>query len=78
MLHKPSTGQQVYEASIYNKEVRSLVKENQRHALFDDHWADCQRHDVCACDEGEARRLIAERFPSADGFVIEAVTVSAG
>ena len=77
MLHKPSDGQQVFEVSIYNREVRSLVKENQSHSLFDDHWADSHKHDVCACDESEARRLVASRYPPDDGFGIEAVTITA-
>jgi len=77
MLHKPCDGEQVYEVSLYNKIVRSLVKENQSHAIFDDHWADSQKHDVVACDEIEARRMVAERFNPADGFVIEGVALTA-
>ncbi|MEK9754436.1 MAG: hypothetical protein VW338_14680 [Rhodospirillaceae bacterium] len=76
MLHKPSDGENVYEISIYNKEVRSLVKENQSHKLFDDHWADSQLHDVVATDEEEARRMVDERYPESDGFVIEALTIT--
>ncbi len=74
MLHLPNAGQQVFEVSIYNKQVRSLVKENQSHHFFDDQWADVQIRDVVAQDEVEARKLIAERFPPGDGFVIEEVT----
>ena len=77
MLHKPCDGEQVYEVSLYNKDVRSLVKENQSHDLFEDHWADSQKHDVVACDEAEARRMVAERFKPDDGFVIEGVVLTA-
>ena len=77
MLHKPCDGEQVYEVSLYNKDVRSLVKENQSHDLFEDHWADSQKHDVVACDETEARRMVAERFKPDDGFVIEGITLTA-
>ena len=77
MLHKPCDGEQVYEVSLYNKDVRSLVKENQSHDLFEDHWADSQKHNVVACDETEARRMVAERFKPDDGFVIEGVTLTA-
>ena len=77
MLHKPNAGELVFEASIYNKEVRSLVKENQSHDIYDDHWADCRKHDVCARNEDEARRMIADRYSSDDGFVIEGMTVTA-
>ncbi|MFQ5765399.1 MAG: hypothetical protein ACE5GT_10750 [Rhodospirillales bacterium] len=73
MLHLPTAGQKVFEVSIYNREVRSLVKENQSHHYFDDQWADIQVRDVVARDEEHARRLIAERFPPDDGFVIEGV-----
>ena len=76
MLYKPCEGEQVYEASIYNKLVRSLVKENQSHLVFEDRWADSQKHDVVACDETEARRIVAERFKPDDGFVIEGVSLT--
>ncbi len=73
MLRQPTEGHQVYEVAIYNQEVRALVKQNQSHRFFDDHWADVQLHDVLARDEGEARALIARRFPPDDGFVVEKV-----
>ena len=77
MLYKPCEGEQVYEVLLYNKFVRSLVKENQSHAIFEDRWADCQKHDVVACDEVEARRMVAERFKADEGFVIEGVLLTA-
>ncbi|NQV82560.1 MAG: hypothetical protein HQ494_01955 [Rhodospirillales bacterium] len=73
MLQLPTNGQLVFEFSIYNKAVRSLVKENQSHAIFDDKWADNLIHDVVALDEDDARRLVAERYSPDDGFVIDAV-----
>lgn len=76
MLRHPTEGNQVFEVSIYNQEVRRLVKENQSHRFFDDHWADVQHHDVLARDEGEARALIAMRFPPDDGFVVEQVVTT--
>ncbi len=76
MLHLPTNGQQIFEFCIYNQEVRSLVKENQSHKFFDDHWADVQKHDVEATDEGAARELIARRYPPDDGFVIAAVSTT--
>ncbi len=71
MLHLPDNGRQIYEVSIYNKEVRALVKENQSHSYFDDFWADIRIQDVIARNEVEARKLIAKRFPPEDGFVIQ-------
>ena len=77
MLQAPTQGQHVYEVSIYNREVRSLVKQNQSHLFFDDQWADKHIHDVVAMDEDRARLLIVERFPPDDGFIIEDVVQSA-
>lgn len=70
MIQQPILGSTVYEVAIYNKDVRALVKENQSHSFFDDHWADEQVRDVTARDELEARELMAARFPPSDGFVI--------
>ena len=73
MLQQPKTGQHLYEVAIYNKDVRAMVKENESHCYFDDHWADVQFHDIMAHNEEEARELIIRRFPPDDGFVIEDV-----
>lgn len=77
MLQAPTKGQFIFEVSIYNREVRSLVKQNQSHLFFDDQWADNHVHDVVAHDEDQARNLISERFPADDGFVIEDVVQTA-
>ncbi len=73
MLQVPTAGTQIFEVTIYNKEVRSLVKENQSHLFYDDQWADVRVHDVLAEDEDQARAIIAERFPPDDGFVIDTI-----
>lgn len=78
MRHPTRDGDKVFEVAIYNKDVRSLVKQNKSHKLFDDTWADSQIHDVVARTEGEAREAIAGRFPPRDGFVIEKVVKAAG
>ncbi|NQV48355.1 MAG: hypothetical protein HQ504_11320 [Rhodospirillaceae bacterium] len=70
----PINGHQVYEVSIYNKEVRAMVKENQHHHFFDDQWADVHVRNVTARDEGEALAIISKRFPPEDGFVIDQVS----
>jgi len=64
---------QTYLVKFYNKVVRALVKENQSHSFFEDHWADIHTQDVVATSEREARSKIAKRFPPEDGFVIENV-----
>ena len=73
MLQLPTNGQRIYEVSFYNKEVRSLVKENLSHKIFDDQWADNHIHDIVAVNEEQARMIIAERYPSGDGFVINEI-----
>jgi len=73
MLHMPSSGYKIYEVSVYNKDVRALVRRHRRHCYFDDRWADVQVRDVVARDESEARTLIGERFPPEDGFVVKQV-----
>jgi len=73
MLRQPFGDQSIFEVTLYNKEVRALVKENQSHLLFEDHWADPQVRDVVAKSESEARDVIASRFPEDAGFVIEDV-----
>ncbi|MBO6520908.1 MAG: hypothetical protein JJ900_06770 [Rhodospirillales bacterium] len=73
MERTPHNGDQVFEVSIYNKEVRSLVKENMSHDFFDDHWADEQVRDVLAETADEARKLVGKRFPPDEGFVIASV-----
>ncbi len=77
MLQRTIADHRVFEVSIYNKEVRSEVQENRSHDYFDDHWADVRVRDVVASDADEARRLVAERFPADDGFVIIDVTPTA-
>ena len=76
MLQNPMDGERVFEVSIYNKLVRALVKENQSHDVFDDHWADLRIQNLIAKDEYEARRMFCERFPESDGFVIETVKLA--
>ncbi len=74
MERTPHNGDKVFEVSIYNREVRCLVKENQSHYIFEDHWADEQIRDVVAGSADEARNVVSKRFPPDDGFVISSVT----
>ncbi|MBO34299.1 MAG: hypothetical protein CMM74_15210 [Rhodospirillaceae bacterium] len=76
MLHPPVNGGKVFEVSIYNRDVRALVKESQSHGYFDDRWADLHVHNIIASNETEARALVAEHFPPTDGFVIEGIYAS--
>ena len=76
MLHIPDPGHRVYRISLYNKQVRALVKENRNHWYYDDQWADVQCQDVTAHDENEARTMIVKRFSPEDGFVIESIALN--
>lgn len=76
MLHLPNSGHRVYEVAIYNAKVREMVKRNLRHSYFHDEWAAAQKRSVVATTESEARKLIAERFPPEEGFVIQDVSPS--
>lgn len=75
MLHHGANGQTVYEITLYNEEVRSAIKDNRSHAFFSDHWAEFKVRGVLAQDEREAQRLVAERYPPADGFVVQELAV---
>ncbi|MEL0106044.1 MAG: hypothetical protein ACO3MW_04020 [Rhodospirillales bacterium] len=74
MIHPPFSKGHLFEVSLYNKEVRALVKNNKSHNLFDDYWADLQVHGIVARDAEEARLLAKQRYPKKEGFVIESVT----
>ena len=62
-----------FEVIVYNKEVRDKVKEGERHRRFTDDWADLHYIEIDASDEARARKRAESRYPSGQGFVIEAV-----
>jgi len=76
MLQAPCDGHKVFEIAIYNRDVRALVKENQSHMFFDDHWADVKLQDVMAVDENQAREKIESRYPANDGFVVQSIQIA--
>ena len=65
---------QKYEVAIYNKAVRQLVTEGDRHKDLKDSWADIHYIEVRAGSEREARTKIEAKYPASHGYVIEAVT----
>ena len=73
MLQEPRAGRQAFQVVIYNKDVRALVKDNKLHCYYGDHWADGTVQAIEARDEGEARRLLAERYPPEAGFVVHSM-----
>ena len=64
---------QRFEIGLYNKTVRDLLGEGERHKHLDDSWADVHYVDVTAASEDEARSKIARRYPERDGYVISSV-----
>ncbi len=66
---------QGYLVTLYNKDVRALVKDNLCHPFYEDHWADARVLDVEASSEDEARVKIEARYPFEDGFVIESIVL---
>jgi hypothetical protein len=74
MIRPPFSNGQLFEVSLYNKEVRALVKDNKSHNFFDDYWADRQVHDIVARDAKEARVIAKQRYPGKEGIVIESVS----
>ncbi len=77
MLQHSSDHKIAFEVFLYNAEVRAAVKDNRSHDLFGDHWADVQIHDVMAESEDQARRLISDRYPPEQGFVVQQLCVVA-
>ena len=62
-----------FEVALYNKEVRRLVEEGDRHRHLTDDWAETHYIVVSALDEDEARIKIGAKYPEHNGFVIEQV-----
>ena len=65
-----------FEVGVYNKKVRQLVKEGERHRDLTDDWADIHYVDVMAEDENGARAKFEIKYPEDKGFVIENVSLS--
>ena len=68
----PNTSQ-IFEFSLYNEEVRSLFKMGERHARFDESWADQRYIQVRAENEELAAKEVRRRYPEAKGFVYTSV-----
>lgn len=63
-----------FEVAVYNREVRRLLAEGNRHRHLSDAWADIHYIDIKAKSEQEARAQIARRYPPEQGYVIEDVS----
>jgi len=67
--------QKTFEVGIYNKEVRSCVKENVSHLDFGDEWADVHYQNIVAESQAEALIMVADRYPPEKGFVIDSCLI---
>lgn len=61
----------MYEAAIYNKDVRAIRAEGKSHPSISDDWANVRFIEVEAMNEAMARAKLARDFPESDGFVID-------
>ncbi len=77
MLQHSSDHIIAFEVFLYNREVRAAVKDNRSHELFGDHWADVQIQAVMAESEDQARRLVSDRYPPEQGFVVQQLSALA-
>lgn len=71
-----TSSKHVFKVCVYNQEVRDLVNDNEHHVCFQDDWAEGHVHDVVASDAEEARRVVENRFPPDDGFVVDRVSAA--
>ena len=60
----------LFEAAIYNKEVRECVEKNASHDTLEDVWADLNFIEVEARDEEAARKMMERRYPPSRGYEI--------
>jgi hypothetical protein len=65
-----------FEIGVYNKEVRDLIQQGDRHRQLSDDWADVHYVEVTASDETDARSKIARKYPPNRGYVVESISKS--
>ncbi|MBT3306633.1 MAG: hypothetical protein HN377_09130 [Alphaproteobacteria bacterium] len=63
-----------FEISIFNKQVRELVANDQHHEQYTDDWADFHYVEISADSEEQARNRINGRYPPENGFVVDSIT----
>ena len=62
-----------FEVALYNKEVRLLVRQGDKHDRLRDDWADVHYIEIRGRDENDVRRKIEARYPEEEGFIVEQV-----
>ena len=63
-----------FEVSIYNEEVRQLLKQGDKHEFLDDDWANINYLEFMAKGEREARVKAHSKYPPEHGYVIENIS----
>lgn len=66
----------MYEATIYNRQVREAVRAGREHPDYYAGWAYQNVVSIEAGSLDEAKREIARRYPEKDGFVLVALEAS--
>ena len=62
-----------FEITIYNKEVRQKVADDEHHRRFTDDWADMHYIEIEADNEEQARALVEVMHPCVQGFVMDEI-----
>ena len=68
----------MFEITVYNKQVREKVEAGEHHRQLTDDWADFQYIEIDAETEEKARTLAEERYPNAQGYVIDDIRKTGG
>ena len=67
---KHTSPHQQYRLTVYNQNVRELVKMNLHHEEYEDFWADGRDYLIDAEDEATAVSILRNSMSHEDGFVI--------
>ena len=60
----------MFEAAIFNRDVRDLVAKHLHHEFLDDVWAELNFIDIEAQDETSAMAKLRRRYPEKNGYEI--------
>lgn len=60
-----------FEVSIFNRDVRACLKDNEDHPVYSERWCDPQKTILLARDEVDLASKVRAHFPVEAGFVVE-------
>ncbi len=60
-----------FEVSVFNKDVRACLKDNEDHPVYSERWCDAQKTILLARDEADLATKVRAHFPVEAGFVVE-------